>query len=40
MVIVTDHSSFDYAALVERAPLIVDTRKALKGIHSERIVRL
>jgi UDP-N-acetyl-D-glucosamine dehydrogenase len=40
VVIVTDHSSFDYAALVERAPLIVDTRNALKGIHSERIVRL
>jgi UDP-N-acetyl-D-glucosamine dehydrogenase len=40
VVIVTDHSSFDYAALVERAPLIVDTRNALKGFHSERIVRL
>jgi UDP-N-acetyl-D-glucosamine dehydrogenase len=40
VVIVTDHSSFDYAALVERAPLIVDTRNALKGIHSDRIVRL
>ncbi len=40
VVIVTDHSAFDYVALLERAPLIVDTRNALKGFRSERIVRL
>ena len=40
VVIITDHSDFDYRALVERAPLIVDTRNALKGIQSEKIVRL
>jgi UDP-N-acetyl-D-glucosamine dehydrogenase len=40
VVIVTDHSSFDYKALVERSRLIVDTRNALKGIHSAKIVRL
>jgi len=40
VVIVTDHSSFDYKALVERAALIVDTRNALKGIRSGKIVRL
>ena len=40
VVIVTDHSAFDYAALVRRAALIVDTRNALKGFHSGRIVRL
>jgi UDP-N-acetyl-D-glucosamine dehydrogenase len=40
VVIVTDHSSFDYAGLVERAPLIVDTRNALRGIDSPKIVRL
>ena len=39
-VIITDHSDFDYKALVERAPLIVDTRNALKGIKSDKIVRL
>jgi len=39
-VIITDHSDFDYKALVERAPLIVDTRNALKGMVSEKIVRL
>lgn len=40
LVIVTDHSSFDYQALVERAALVVDTRNALKRFKSERIVRL
>ena len=40
MVIVTDHKSFDYPALVRSAKLIVDTRNALKGIASEKIVRL
>ena len=39
-VIVTDHSKFDYRSIVERANLIVDTRNALKGIQSEKIVRL
>ncbi len=39
-VIVTDHSAFDYASLIERAPLIVDTRNAVKGIESPKIVRL
>jgi UDP-N-acetyl-D-glucosamine dehydrogenase len=40
VVIVTDHEAFDYPALVERARLIVDTRNALKGIRSDKIVRL
>ena len=40
VVIVTDHSAFDYKALVERSRLIVDTRNALKGIDSAKIVRL
>jgi UDP-N-acetyl-D-glucosamine dehydrogenase len=40
VVIVTDHTAFDYARIVERAPLIVDTRNALKGNPSEKIVRL
>lgn len=39
-VIVTDHSAFDYAQLVRNAPLIVDTRNALKGVSSPNIVRL
>jgi UDP-N-acetyl-D-glucosamine dehydrogenase len=40
VVVVTDHSAFDYRALVERANLIVDTRNALKGVASPKIVRL
>ena len=40
VVIITDHSAFDYKGLVERAALIVDTRNALKGITSQNIVRL
>jgi UDP-N-acetyl-D-glucosamine dehydrogenase len=40
VVIVTDHSTFDYAALVGQARLIVDTRNALKGFASPNIVRL
>ena len=40
VVIVTDHSAFDYQALVRRARLIVDTRNALKGVNSGKIVRL
>ena len=40
VVIVTDHSAFDYQALVRRARLIVDTRNALKGVNSAKIVRL
>jgi len=40
VVIVTDHSAFDYRKMVERAALIVDTRNALKGVDSQKIVRL
>jgi UDP-N-acetyl-D-glucosamine dehydrogenase len=40
VVIITDHSGFDYAGLLERAELIVDTRNALKGCVSEKIVKL
>ncbi len=40
VVIVTDHKSFDYPCIVEAAKLIVDTRNALKGHASEKIVRL
>jgi UDP-N-acetyl-D-glucosamine dehydrogenase len=40
VVIITDHSSFDYKALLESANLIVDTRNAMRGFRSEKIVRL
>jgi UDP-N-acetyl-D-glucosamine dehydrogenase len=40
VVIITDHKAFDYPQLVEKSPLIVDTRNALKGVSSSKIVRL
>ena len=39
-VIVTNHRAFDYDALVRTAPLIVDTRNALKGRSEVHIFRL
>ncbi len=39
VVIVTDHSDYDYRAIVEQAQLVVDTRNATKGIDSPKIVR-
>jgi UDP-N-acetyl-D-glucosamine dehydrogenase len=40
VVIVTDHTGVDYASVVERSRLIVDTRNALKSFRSNKIVRL
>ena len=40
VVIITDHSDFDYRGLLDSAKLIVDTRNAMRGIESEKIVRL
>ena len=40
VVIVTDHSVFDYPEVVAKAQLVVDTRNALKGLKSDKIVRL
>ena len=39
VVIVTDHSTYDYRAIVEQSQLVVDTRNATKGIDSPKIVR-
>jgi UDP-N-acetyl-D-glucosamine dehydrogenase len=39
VVIVTDHSTYDYPAIVRDAQLIVDTRNATKGINSAKILR-
>ena len=40
VLIVTDHTAFDYKSLPEKAKLIVDTRNALKGLQAPNIVRL
>jgi len=39
VVIVTDHSDYDYPRIVQEAKLVVDTRNATKGIKSPKIVR-
>ena len=39
VVIVTDHSQYDYADIVNKAKLVVDTRNATKGIAAANIVR-
>jgi UDP-N-acetyl-D-glucosamine dehydrogenase len=40
VVIVTNHTGMPYAEVVEKAPLVLDTRNALKGFTSPKIVRL
>jgi UDP-N-acetyl-D-glucosamine dehydrogenase len=39
VLIVTDHSDYDYARIVRESQLVVDTRNATKGIQSPNIVR-
>jgi UDP-N-acetyl-D-glucosamine dehydrogenase len=39
VMIVTDHSTYDYRAIVHEAQLVVDTRNATRGIDSPKIVR-
>lgn len=38
VVIVTDHSDYDYRRIVDEAQLVVDTRNATRGIASKKIV--
>ena len=38
VLIVTDHSDYDYKKIVQEAQLVVDTRNATKGIKSAKIV--
>ena len=39
VVIVTEHSDYDYRSIVDEAQLVVDTRNATAGISSTKIVR-
>ena len=39
VLIVTDHSDYDYKHIVQEAQLVVDTRNATRGIQSPKIVR-
>ena len=40
VIIVTDHSDYNFAEIVKHSNLVVDTRNATKGVkeHRERIV--
>ena len=37
--IMTDHTDYDYKAIVDESKLVVDSRNATKGIMSDKIVR-
>jgi UDP-N-acetyl-D-glucosamine dehydrogenase len=39
VLIMTDHSDYDYKAIVNESQLVVDSRNATKGIKSDKIVR-
>jgi UDP-N-acetyl-D-glucosamine dehydrogenase len=40
VVIVTDHTSFDYALLVEHAPMVLDTRNATAALDADNVRKL
>ncbi|MEO6983626.1 MAG: nucleotide sugar dehydrogenase [Edaphobacter sp.] len=39
VLIMTDHTDYDYKDIVNRSQLVVDSRNATKGIQSEKVVR-
>ncbi|MFC6646078.1 nucleotide sugar dehydrogenase [Granulicella cerasi] len=39
VIVTTDHSAYDYAALVAASKLFIDTRNATRGIASNKIIR-
>lgn len=39
VLIVTDHSNYDYAEIVRQSQLVVDSRNAKRGINSAKVVR-
>jgi len=39
VMIVTDHTTYDYRKIVDEAQLVIDTRNATRGIESSKIVR-
>ncbi len=39
VLIATDHSGLDYAAIAAHAPLVVDTRNVTRGLHSPHVIR-
>jgi UDP-N-acetyl-D-glucosamine dehydrogenase len=39
VLIVTDHSDYDYRRIVNEAQLVVDSRNATRGIESNKIIQ-
>jgi UDP-N-acetyl-D-glucosamine dehydrogenase len=39
VLIVTDHSSYDYSSIVAESRLVIDTRNATRGIESPKVIR-
>ncbi len=39
-VVITDHRNVDYAAILNAAQMVVDTRNALRGMKSDKLIRL
>jgi UDP-N-acetyl-D-glucosamine dehydrogenase len=39
VLIMTDHSDYDYNTIVSQSKLVVDSRNATKGIKSDKVVR-
>src|SRR5215467_2266528 len=40
VMIITNHTSFDYAEIIRNAPLVYDTRNATEGMKSKNLIRL
>jgi UDP-N-acetyl-D-glucosamine dehydrogenase len=40
VVVVTDHSAFDYGEIVSNARLVLDTRNATRGIKSPKVLKI
>ncbi len=40
VVIITDHTNVNYEAVLRKAKLVVDTRNALRGVSSDKLIRL
>ena len=38
--IITNHTTFDYAEIIRNAPLVFDTRNATDGVKARNLVRL
>lgn len=38
VIIVTDHSDYDYQRIVKESKLVVDTRNATRGIESSNVI--